>query len=171
MKKFALAMVAWGLALPVLADGLRVENCVIRETIPGASTTAAYFDLHRDSTMAGEYRWTADEQIVAVTVAAITDTPELHNVREENGTMKMYQVPHIAVNDGLTQLKPGSFHAMLMDIKQGAAVGEHYPLTIRFASHPEIVCQAEVLTRDAIRQRHEQQGQHKKGGQHGHHHH
>ncbi len=150
MKKLSLAAVALTMALPTLASGFTVENCMIRETIPGATTTAAYFDLHYDNSVVEKYRIPDLELVQRIEVPALTDRPEIHNVRNENGTMSMFQIPSIPVRQPRIQLKPGGLHGMLMDLKQPAKAGEVYDLTVMFAFHPDVHCQAQVLPMAAI---------------------
>ena len=47
--------------------------------------------------------------------------------------MKMRQIPRLAVVPGkTTELKPGGYHVMLMDLKQPLKAGDSVPITLMF---------------------------------------
>jgi copper(I)-binding protein len=57
---------------------------------------------------------------------------EVHEMKMEGGIMRMRAVPRLALPTGVTvQLKPGSYHVMLMDLKQPLKKGDTVTLTLR----------------------------------------
>ncbi|USD39366.1 MULTISPECIES: copper chaperone PCu(A)C [Ferrimonas] len=138
------------LSAPALADSIQVDNCVIRESIPGASATAAYFDIRYNRDDAKKFRLPGAEMMQRVEIPALSNRVEIHNVKMQDGAMKMFQIPRVMVTKPLTQLKPGAQHIMVMDLKQTIKAGEHYPMTIMFAYNPSLTCQATVKTLEQI---------------------
>ncbi|MCC4293674.1 copper chaperone PCu(A)C [Brevundimonas aurantiaca] len=93
-----------------------------------------------------------------VTLTAATDdrltggsTPratelQVHEMKTENGMMKMAQL-----TEGLplpagqaVELKPGGNHLMLIGLTAPLVAGETVPITLKFASAPEVTVQAAV---------------------------
>lgn len=70
---------------------------------------------------------------------------ELHVSQENNGVMTMRPVDGVDVPAGGTvELKPGSYHIMLVDISQNLTPGEVLKLSLEFENAGEIEVQAEV---------------------------
>lgn len=91
-----------------------------------------------------------DDRIVSAS-ADVSDKVELHTHLNENGVMKMRQVPHIdVVAGGNTELKPGSFHIMLIGLKAPLKVGTSFPLTVKFAKAGDVVLNVEVKAAGAM---------------------
>lgn len=107
------------------ADQITVDAPYVRLAPPGAKATGAFMALRN----AGGQ----DVQLVkaASEVARVT---ELHNHINDNGVMRMRQVKEIVVPAGGTaQLKPGSYHVMLIDMKAPLKEGDHVVITLGFA--------------------------------------
>jgi len=97
-----------------------------RETAEGQNAGGAFMTIANTGTAAD--RLTGGSTPVAGRV-------EIHTMTMENDVMRMRQL-----EDGLeipaggeVTLKPGSFHVMLMDLKQPLKAGEKVPLTLTFA--------------------------------------
>ena len=72
-------------------------------------------------------------------------TAGLHETQMEGDVMRMVPVPRIEVPaGGRTELKPGSLHVMLVDLKQDLNPGDTATLILRFEKSPEITVAAEV---------------------------
>lgn len=103
---------------------------------PNTVLSAAYFVIHNEGGEADKLMSAASEVAEAV---------ELHNVKMENDVMTMFQVPYIEVAaDEHTTLKPGSYHVMLIGLKQDLKVGEHVSLTLNFEKAGSVTFEAEV---------------------------
>jgi copper(I)-binding protein len=69
----------------------------------------------------------------------VADHAELHTHLNDNGVMKMRQIPDIPVEAGATvKLQPGGLHIMLMDLKQPLKEGDKIPMTLRFEKAGEV---------------------------------
>lgn len=104
---------------------LTVDHPWSRATPPGAKSGGAYFAVKN----AGD---TAD-RLVSVTTE-VAETTEIHEMTMTNNIMTMR-----AIADGLEipaggeiTLKPGSYHLMLMGLKQPLVKGEHFNGTLTF---------------------------------------
>ena len=99
------------------ADNVDVVDPYVRLMPPGAKATAAFMTLKN----AGD----KDVKLVKAETAA-AKVAELHTHTNENGVMKMRQVPGIEIKaKAETALKPGSYHIMLIDpaaLKEGDKV-------------------------------------------------
>lgn len=106
------------------ADQVTVVNPYVRLVPPSAPTTAAFFVLKN----AGD----KDVKLVKAENGASKVT-ELHTHVNDNGVMKMRQVPAVEVKaKGETALQPGGLHVMLIDLKQPLKDGDNVPLTLTF---------------------------------------
>ena len=123
---------ACALALGMLFSGapvaapptLRAEAPYVRLAPPHAQATGAFLRLHNDANTA--------RQLVKAD-SPVARTVELHDHINDNGVMKMRPVPHIVVPArGQVDLKPGSYHVMLIDMKAPLREGENVPLTLTF---------------------------------------
>lgn len=94
----------------------------VRATVPQQKATGAFMQLKADQSM----RLVAGKSPVAGVV-------EIHEMAMDNGVMKMRQIPGIEIPAGQTlALKPGSYHVMLMDLKQQVKDGDTVPITLEF---------------------------------------
>lgn len=109
------------LATPVLAQRVNVSGAWVRGTATGQSATGAFMEL------------TASENAVLIGVSSpVAAVAELHEMSMDNGIMKMRSLPRLDLPAGKTVvLKPGSYHLMLMDLKQPLKKGEMVPLTLK----------------------------------------
>ncbi len=71
--------------------------------------------------------------LIAAAVADLAEAVELHTATTENGVMKMRQVERIEIPaQGGVELKPGSFHIMLIGLKRDLKPDETVRLTLMF---------------------------------------
>lgn len=85
----------------------------------------------------------ADKLLKAETDVA--GTVELHTVVKENGMMQMRPVTAIDVPaNGSVQLKPGSFHVMLIGVNQELKPGDKITVKLTFEKAGEREIQAEI---------------------------
>lgn len=87
------------------------------------------------------------ERLVRVEVAAdLAGKVEIHETTiDSNQVMQMRPVEGIDVPaHGSVELKPGSYHVMLLDVKKALNAGDKVTLTLVFASGQQIGVEAEV---------------------------
>jgi periplasmic copper chaperone A len=81
-------------------------------------------------------------------VSAMTDvatTVELHETVTKDGTMVMQPRPQFDIPAGGTlEMKPGSYHIMLLGIKQALNPGDAVPVTLTFQKAGQMAVQALV---------------------------
>ena len=103
---------------------LRIHEPYIRLAPPGAAATGAFMRI--------ENAGAADRQLVKAESPA-AKTVELHTHINEGGMMKMRAVPFIAIKaGGQTELKPGSYHVMLIGLTQPLKDGDPVAITLTF---------------------------------------
>ena len=114
------------LIFPALAAdaGLKIHAPYVRLAPPGASATGAFMLIKNTGTQ--------DRKLVKAESPA-AKTVELHTHINDNGMMKMREVPSIDIKaGGQTELKPGSYHVMLIGMQQALKDGDTVSLTLNF---------------------------------------
>lgn len=97
-----------------------VQDLWVRGTVAGQQASGAFMRL----TSAQGGRLVAAASPVAATV-------EVHEMKMDNGVMRMAAVPALDLPAGQTvELKPGGYHIMLIGLKQTLKAGEPVPLTL-----------------------------------------
>ena len=126
-----------GASTAFAADGeLVVDTPYVRLVPPNAPASGAFMTI---SNHGG-----SDRQLVKAASPAAR-VVELHTHVNEDGVMKMRQVPNIAIKaHGQTQLKPGSFHIMLIELKQPLKEGDKVALTLDFDDGSQLQVDAPV---------------------------
>ena len=106
-------------------DTIEVDHPWIRATPKGADSTTGYFRITNSGT-------TADRLTGGSTDLA--SSFQLHEMTMTKGVMKMRPLPEgLEIKPGETvELKPSSFHAMLVGLKQPAKQGDHVKGTLTF---------------------------------------
>jgi periplasmic copper chaperone A len=99
---------------------------------------AAYMLLHNHTAN--------DDAVVGVSSDVATAT-EIHLSQiTANGTMEMIQQESVAIPaDGELEFKPGSYHVMLIGLKQDLKAGDEITLTLHFKNHEDITLTVPVL--------------------------
>jgi hypothetical protein len=70
---------------------------------------------------------------------------EVHQTVNDKGVMKMQPVAELPIDAGKTvELKPGSYHLMLMDLKRPLKAGESFPIILHFAQAGDITANVVV---------------------------
>lgn len=125
--KLLAAAVLTASAVPAIAQSsnIQVENPFARATPAGASTGAVYMTISNKSKAADRLTGASSD---------VAEKLQVHEMKMENGVMQMRELPNgLAVPaDGSVALKPGSYHVMLIGLKQPLKVGEKFPLTLTF---------------------------------------
>ena len=103
---------------------LTIHDPYVRLAPPNAPATGAFMVIKN----AGS----SDRQLVKAE-SNVAKAVQLHNHVNENGVMKMREVPSIEVKaNGQAELKPGSYHIMLIDLTTELKEGDTVPLTLHF---------------------------------------
>ena len=85
---------------------------------------------------------------VSTPVAASAD---VHETINDHGIMKMRPVAKLPIPQGQSvTLKPGSYHIMLMDLKQPLKQGDSFPVTLTFATVGTVTATATVQKAGAV---------------------
>ena len=89
-------------------------------------------------------RGTAPDALVGAT-ADVAQRVELHETRNMSGMMMMEPVPKVEVAAGArVELKPGSYHLMLIGLKRTLTPGQTIDLTLRFERAGALTTRATV---------------------------
>ena len=125
ITRFAVLLCAAFSCAVFAADaGLTVDDPYVRLAPPGAQTTGAFMTIHNSGSV--------DRKLVKAESSA-AKTVQLHNHINENGVMKMRQVDSIDVKaNAQAELKPGSYHVMLIDMTAPLKEGDTVPITLIF---------------------------------------
>jgi len=104
------------------AQEISVKDAWIRGMVQGQSATGAFMELTGKS----------NARLVGVTSLA-TKTVEVHNMKVENGVMKMFPVDGVDLPAGKpVKLAPGGYHVMLMNLQKPLNAGDKVPLQLTF---------------------------------------
>jgi copper(I)-binding protein len=112
----ALTSTAWA------QSTVKVEDAWVRGTVAQQKATGAFMRLTPS----------ANARLVEASspVAGVT---EIHEMAMEKDVMKMRRIPGLDLPAGrTTELKPGGYHVMLMDLKQPLQAGQNVPITLVF---------------------------------------
>ena len=122
MKKLLIASLLAVTATAWAQTTVKVEDAWVRGTVASQKATGAFMRLTP----------TANARLVAVQ-SPVAGVVEIHEMEMEKDVMKMRQIPGLDLVVGkVTELKPGGFHVMLMDLKQPLKAGDSVPLTLVF---------------------------------------
>ena len=99
---------------------------------------AAYMLLHN---------YSANDDAVIGASSDVAAATEIHLSQiTADGTMEMIKQESIALPaDGEVEFKPGSYHAMLIGLKQDLKAGDEITLTLHFKNHEDITLTVPVL--------------------------
>ncbi len=113
-----------------------VRDAWVREPMGGRNMTGAFAIVEN----------TGDTPRAIVAASAdVSDKVELHEMKNEGSMMRMSPVSRIDVPaHGQVELKPGSFHVMLFDLKQKAAAGDKIRLTLTLDDGTKVSTDATV---------------------------
>ena len=118
------ALATLGLGGTAFAQNVTVSDAWARATSPSQSVGGVFLTL----TDTG-----ADDALISA-ASPISTTVELHETVADNGVMKMQPVPTLPLAHGQSvTLKPGSYHLMVMGLKQQLKPGDTFPDTLNFA--------------------------------------
>lgn len=111
-------------AMATVADDIKVEQAYVRAVPPNQPISAAFMVIENTDMN--------DHQLRAASSPA-AQVVELHTHTQENGMMKMRQVPEINLPAGAQAiLKPGGLHIMLINLTAPLSTDHKVPLTLQF---------------------------------------
>jgi len=115
-------LVAMLCAAAVQAQTVTVRDAWIRGTVQGQSATGAFMELSAKT----------DARLVAAS-SPVAKVTEVHNMRMENGVMRMFPVAGIDIPAGKSvKLASGGYHVMLMQLDKPLTPGDRVPLLLTF---------------------------------------
>ena len=122
VKYILMSLAACLLATAAWAQQVAVTGAWARATVAGQTASAAYMEL------------TASGNATLLEVGSpLAGIVEVHEMILDNGVMKMRAKPRLDLPAGKpVVLKPGSYHIMLMELKQPLRKGDILPLTLKF---------------------------------------
>lgn len=115
------AVLLAGIASTAQAQSLTVTDGWVRASVQGQSATGAFMSI----------KATENTRLVGV-VSPVAGVAEVHEMKMDGGVMKMRAVEGgLEVPAGKTvELKSGSYHVMLMDLKAALPKDSTVPLTL-----------------------------------------
>ena len=122
------------LATSALAQEVTVAESWARATVPGQKATGAFMKITSKD----------GAKITGVSSPA-AGVAEIHEMKMEKDVMKMAAIPSLNVPaGGAVELKPGSYHVMLMDLKAPLADSSVVPVTLSFENAKGVKSQIEL---------------------------
>jgi copper(I)-binding protein len=132
-------------ATPALAQGVQVHDAWARATTSAARVGGVFLTL----------KATGEGDRVVSASSPVAEKVELHETIRDGNVMRMREVPALMVPAGGTvELKPGSYHIMLIGLKQPLNRGESFPLTITFEKAPAVTTTVTVQAAGGMGHRH-----------------
>lgn len=125
------------------AELVKVLDPWARATVPGQKVGGVYMEI------------VARENLRLTGVkSAAAETAEVHQMKMENGMMRMRAVPSLDLPAGKTvKLAPGGYHIMLFDLKRSLVTGQKLRLELTFEDvskrQHRVAIEAKVRDRDA----------------------
>ncbi len=114
-----------------------IENAWVRATAGTNKVSAGYAAIINSGAQ-------SDELLAVSTPAAMMT--EVHESKSDHGVMSMDPVNKLTVSaNGRIDLKPGSYHLMIMNVTKGLKVGETVDLTFTFKTKGPVTVRAKVL--------------------------
>ncbi len=114
----------WGVVALVAAAGAQaqvsVKDAWVRGTVPQQKATGAF----------GQITAAQGGRLVSAS-SPVAGAVEIHEMSMDGNVMKMRQLPGLDLPAGkAVDLKPGSYHLMLMDLKSALKAGDTVPITL-----------------------------------------
>ena len=116
-------VLAFGLACAQAGSAnVDVKDAWVRSTVPGQMGTGAFMKITAKT----------GAKLVGVS-SPVAGVGEVHEMKMDKDIMRMRAVSTLDLPAGKTiELKPGSYHVMLMDLKQPLLKDSKIPLTLMF---------------------------------------
>lgn len=104
------------------AQTVEVKDAWVRSTVQGQKATGAFMKLSAK-----------DGAKLVGGASPVAGVVEVHEMKMEDGVMKMRAVPALDLPAGMTvELKSGGYHVMLLDLKTALKKDSTVPLTLLF---------------------------------------
>lgn len=133
----------WAAAAAAQSPGLSARDAWVREAPASRPTSAAYLTF--DNTTG------ADLTVVSASTPA-AKVVELHEMRDEDGRMRMRKVDELVVPArGSLVLKPGGLHVMLFELTGALEAGATVPFTFTLADGSTLKVDAQVRAGGGMR--------------------
>jgi hypothetical protein len=124
LAAFAICIPAAAFASDYKAGPIEINNPWSRATPKGASTAIGYMAITNSGS--------TPDRLVGASVDA-AGRVEFHSMVLDDGVSKMRDLPAIEIKPGGTvELKPGSTHAMFVDLKHPLQKGQHVTGSLTF---------------------------------------
>lgn len=131
-----LSLLTLDLAAQASAPALVVRDAWVRATAAGRVQTGGFMVIENTS---------ATPRTLVSASADVASPVELHEMKQENGMMRMSPVKDLTVPaKGVLELKPGSFHLMLFGLKAPLTAGQTINITLVFDDGTKVPVKAEV---------------------------
>lgn len=114
----------------MFANNIVVENPYVKITPPNAKNSAIFMKINNNS----------NEEVKLIDAKCdYANTTEIHTHINEDGMMKMVKIKDIVIpaNNSI-ELKPKSYHIMLMDIKQSIDENTKVNLELNFSNGEKV---------------------------------
>lgn len=118
------------LSLSLSATEMEINNAYIKQTPPNSKNTAIFLTLTNKS----------EKKIALINAKSdLSEKIELHTHIHKDKKMSMIQIPKITISpNSTTELKPGSFHIMLFDLKNPVNAETKANLTLYFDNNTSL---------------------------------
>ncbi|ECL5231298.1 copper chaperone PCu(A)C [Campylobacter upsaliensis] len=118
------------LSLSLSATEIEISNAYIKQTPPNSKNTAIFLTLTNKG---------AKEIALTNAQSDLSDKIELHTHIHKDKKMSMIQIPKITIKaNSTTELKPGSYHIMLFDLKNPVNADTKANLTLYFDNNTSL---------------------------------
>lgn len=106
---------------PLALAQVSVSDAWARATVPAQKSSGAFMRIE-----------SAQPATLIGVDSAVAGSVEIHQMRRDGDVMRMRQVKALDLPAGKQiELKPDSYHLMLLDLKQPLSAGEHIPLRLK----------------------------------------
>jgi len=120
------------------APTVTVRDAWVRDAAAGRTTTAAFLTIANTGNTA---------RALIRGIASVGDTLELHEMKRDNGMMRMSPVTRIEVPArGEVALRPGGLHLMIFGLTAPLTVADTVALTLTLDDGTTLMVQAPVRT-------------------------
>jgi len=106
-------------------SSLEIEGAYAKPSLKGVEVGVAFATISNQSKV--------EQKLVRVS-GSVSKTIEIHTHEMKGGMMSMRQISELPIPpQGRVELKPGSYHLMLIGLKRPLEVGDSFELELHFA--------------------------------------